>query len=315
MYNPTSYFNPGDYREFLLKEEDELVLGVPSLSTMWYFGDVVLDVVFVPVHIPAQLPSKPSFWHPAIQNYPFDITIDETETLPISPKNFGYGARISKSIFGADVSISGYHGPDKEPLAIPDHTNLYLNKPVEMVIVPRHFLVTKFGFDFSIDFNKFVIQCEAAYSPNKKGIPDLSSTKTYSLPIEEKESHYVSYSTGFNYFIPLNRIIEGHEGDTVLTMEWFQSKYFDTSLEKPLFSDMIVGRIEDSYFSGKLKLYLTGAYDAREQGFMVWPRVQYDFQNGLAVELSYVYINGKEDSMIGYYRDKDCVILRLHYEY
>lgn len=315
VYNPTSYFNPNDFREFITREDDELTMGVPALSSMFYFGDIVLETVFAPVHVAAAMPSSEGFWRAELAGYPFDIVVDDAENMEISPKNFAYGARLSGSMFGADVSVSGYHGPDKEPLTVPDHTNLYPDRPVELVVVPRHFIVNKAGFDFSMNLDKFVVQCEAAYSPDKRGVPRFDEIKSFDLPLKEEKSHYVAYSAGFNYFIPMTRLISGHEGDTVLTMEWFQSKYFNDELEPPLLTDIIAGRIEDGYFSGRLKIFLTAMYDTRDGGHLAWPKIQVDFQNGLVIELSYVYINGDGDSLMGYYRDNDLVMLRVRYEY
>ncbi len=313
--NPTSYFNPTDLREFIFKEEDELTHGVPLISAMFYFEKSVLELVFVPFHIPASMPSE-GFWVPYVLDVPMKVSFVEAKALEVLPENFAYGARLSGNLFGADMSISAYHGPDKEPLLVPHHSNLVPNEPVEIVVQPTHFIINKFGFDFSFDISKFVVQFEGAYSPDKSGLPALTELSAYELPLKEKKSHYISYSTGFNYFIPINRLIEGHEGDSVLTMEWYQARYLDDSLEKPFITDLAIGRFEDGYFDNSVKIYLTGMYDVKGKGYILWPKIQYDFQNGLVFELSYVYINNDaEESLVSYYKDKDVVMGRMKYEY
>jgi hypothetical protein len=194
-------------------------------------------------------------------------------------------------------------------------TVLKANEPVELLIQPEHFVVNKCGFDFSMDINKFVIQLEASYTHKKPGIPSLEQFTSYALPMEEKKSNYIAYSTGFNYFIPLNRLFPSHEGDAILTVEWYQAKYFDKSVEKPFLTDILIGRIEDSFFDSRLKLYCTGMWERYGNGYIVWPKIQYDVQNGLAFEVSYVYINGGDGSLLSYYTDKDIVIMRARYEY
>ncbi len=315
-FNPTSYFNPFDAREFIFKEDDELNQGVPAASGMFYIGNWVLEVVYVPVHVPMALPENDNFWFLRLTGMPLEAMVDDRGGMEMNGRNMAYGARFSGSVKGVDMSVSGYHGPDKEPVLVPSSVMFPPNEPVAIAVRPEYYIVNKMGFDASTSIDKFVVQCEMAYSPDKRGLEELPDDITgVSFPLPVKKSHYFSYSTGFNYFIPLNRVFEGHEGDTVFTFEWTQSLFFDRDLEEPMLSKLISTRIEDTYLDSHLKIKLTVIYETREWGYIFWPRVEWDFQNGLSVELAYANISGSEDSFMYYYRDNDIFMWKIRYSY
>jgi hypothetical protein len=315
-FNPTSYFNPLDAREFIFRDDDELNQGVPAVSGMFYIKDYVLELVYVPVHVPMALPDNDNFWFLRMTGMPLRAVVDERGGMEMNGRNMAYGARFSGSAKGVDMSISGYHGPDKEPVLVPSSVKFPPNETVAIEARPEYYIVNKMGLDASTSFDKFVVQCEMAYSPDKRGLEELPDDITgVSLPLPVKKSHYFSYSTGFNYFIPLNRIFEGHEGDSVLTFEWTQSMFFDRELDEPMLSKLISTRIEDTYLDSRLKIKLTLIYETREWGYIFWPRVEWDFQNGLSLELAYANISGGEDSFMYYYRDNDIFMWKIRYTY
>lgn len=321
-FNPTSYFNPYDAREMLLKDDDEIRCGVPSASFLLFLGDYTLELVYVPLHIPMILPSPQSFWFVDLGQIPFSVDIEKTDGLGLAPENFGYGGRLAGTIRGVDISLSGYHGPDREAVLVPSRTVLIPNKPIVLLVEQQYYIINMIGFDFSVNLDKFVIQCEASYSPDKRGVVEQEDISGITLPFQVKKSHFIAYAAGFNYFIPLNRILEGHEGETVCTFEWTQSRYFDDTVASPLISDIITGRIEDSYLNNRIQVSMTGIYGTRDKGYILWPKLGYDFQNGLLIEISFVSIhgNGDVDSALDYsifdsYTDNDIFMWRIRYEY
>lgn len=316
VMNPTSYFNPFDAREFLFKEEDEMYLGIPAVSAMLYFGTYVLELVYAPVHVPMAFPENQNFWFPRITDVPVKILVEEHKGMEINGKNMAYGARFSGQVWGFDASVSAYHGPDKEPVFAPKEVVFPPNELMSISVVPEYYVINKFGFDASMDINKFVFQCEAAYSPDKRGLEKLpSNVYDVKFPLKVQKSHYFAYSTGFNYFIPMNKLIEGHDGDSVFTFEWSQSLFLDSEMEEPILTKMIITRIEDTYFDGKLKLKIAFIYEARDSGYIFWPKAEWDFQNGLSIEVSYANISGEEDSFLYYYKDNDILLWKVRYTF
>ncbi|MBW2594781.1 MAG: SPOR domain-containing protein [Deltaproteobacteria bacterium] len=322
-FNPTSYFNPSDMREILFRDDDENKAGVPSLSGMFFLGDYTLEAVFVPVHIPPIMAPEGNFWALSVNSFLLPVIFDEPEQLGGDIDNVGYGARLSTSRGGVDMSVSGYRGPDKDQLFLPDKIIFQGAIPVAVHLSSQASIVSMFGFDISAALGDFVVQFEAAYSPDKAGIVEQSVTSLpgLTLPFEIDRSHYLSYATGFNYFIPLSRLIEGHTGDTVFTFEWFQSRYLEGGVYSPSITDIVSCKLEDSYFDGRVKTTIKGIFDTQHGGKIFWPEIGYDFQNGFLIEVGYAVIRGdrgsswESDSIFYYFKDNDIVMGKIRYEY
>ncbi|MFZ5569826.1 MAG: DUF1302 family protein [Thermodesulfobacteriota bacterium] len=321
--NPTAYFNPYDLREFVFRDDDEFRFGVPAVSSMLFLDDHTLELVFMPVHVSMQLAPNDNFWSLRQDDILYRMVFEESDGMTVEPKNFGYGFRLSTNILESDVSVSAYHGPDREPALVPTAVQVETNRPVSVVIQQQYSVVNYFGLDFSRTIGDFVVQCEAAYSPNKPNIVEQNVSFTdVRFPYEVEESPYVSYALGFNYFIPLHRLLEEHEGESVFTFEWFQSKFFKKDVSQPyLFSDLLSFKYEDTFYNGRIPVAFTAIFDTRNGGRMYKPEIGWDFQNGITLELAYAGISGQEEpgeliqNSFYYYRDNDMVTFQLRYEY
>ncbi len=316
-FNPTSYFNPYDLRELIFRDDDEEKAGVPSISGMFFMGECTLETVFVPVHIPTIMAPDGNFWSLNMDVLSVPVVFDDPQQLDADIGNCGYGARLSTVSGGLDISVSGYHGPDRDPVFLPYGITGVL-PDLAILVKPETYVVSMFGLDLSATLGDFVVQFEAVYSPDKAGIVE---PETFILPFEVDRSPCISYATGFNYFIPLNRILAGHAGESVFTFEWFQSRYLDNDLYDPFLSDIITCKFEDSYFDGHITTEIRGLFDTRHGGKIFWPEIGYDFQNGLSFALSYAGIWGTEGStfentsLFHFFKDNDIVMGTVRYEY
>jgi len=323
VFNPTAFFNPLDSREIFFKDEDEYKVGVLSLSGMVFFDDYTLEIVFAPFHISGTMAQNGNFWYITPDNYKLPVFIDKPCSLGNKTSNFSYGARISKNFSGKDISLSLYHGPDKEYLFLPAKTALIPNSPVTVLIEPATYVISSIGLDYSMSLHNFVVQIEAAYSPNKKGFlkQSLHDTKTISFPFKTVNSGYISYTAGFNYFIPLYNIWKNHGGDTIFTFEWYQSKYFKKNLSKPLLTDIVLCRLEYNFFNNYFILSFTSIIDTQKKGHLFWPKISLNFSNSCNVELAYAKIDGKisslekPESLFYYLKDNDILILKFRYNF
>ena len=315
VFNPTSYFNPGDLRELFFREEDELKQGVPSLSSMIFLGNYTLELVFVPVHVPSLFAAEGNFWEITYIEGPFPVYVTNSEGMPVSAANFAYGGRFATTLFGADISLSAYHGPDRDPLLRPSRTVLAPGEPVSIEVVPEYYIVNSFGADASMSFDKFVVQGEISFTPDKTVCIDQPYTTGMTLPFETQKVKSLSYTAGFNYFIPLSRLIEDHGGTTVLTVEWMQTIYYGSGCMEPMITDIITARLEDSFLDERLKPSATVIWDTKNSGAAFSVKAGWDFQNGLSVNLEYWNISGSGDSVLGYFKDNDFVSVGVKYEF
>ncbi len=315
VFNPTSYFNPYDLRELVFKDDDELKSGVPSVSSLVFIGNYTLELVYVPVHVPSLFAEQNDFWAFHYREGPFPVYVKNSDGMELSPANSGYGARFGGTISGVDASISGYYGPDRDPVLRPYRTVLVPDEPVSVEVIPEYYNVTYVGADFSMKFDRFTIQGEMNFSPDKTAVIDQPYTIDMELPFRITKTQALSYAAGFNYYIPVADFIEGHEGTAVFTAEWMQTVYYKEGLMKPFLTDILSCRLEDAYLGDRLKPSVTVVFDTAKNGFAVMPEVAWDFQNGLSIDVSYCYIGGKDGSVIGYFRDNDFLSLGGRYEF
>ncbi len=321
--NSTSYLNPMDLRELLFKDQDEVRLGVPAVSGMIFSDDYTVELVFVPLHIAAALPATNHYWSVKFVEGSYPVIFDDSEPLDADARNFGYAGRVSTTFQGIDISFSAYHGPDNNPVLVPYQTVLIPNQPVALLVNPEYFVADFVGADFSMDYDDFVFQAETAYSPDKTGFvrQNTDLPQFLEFPFDTKESGFVSYSVGFNYFMPLHQWIPGHTGDTLFTVEWYDAMYLDDDINPPQITDFATVRFQDDYFDKRVHLSLTGIFETARGGMIFWPRAEYDFKNGFKLELAYIGINAsgeddfEEDSIFYYFRDNDFVMVNLRYAY
>lgn len=321
--NSTSYFNPSDLRELLFKDEDQVALGVPSVSGLFFLKGFTVETVFVPVHTAAVFPETGNFWAVKKVEDEYPVIFGDANPMDANSKNFGYGARLASTYKGIDFSFSGYHGPDKDPVLLPSGTVLIENQTVSVLVQPEYFIVDYVGFDSAFTYEDFVFQVEAAYSPNKSGFVRQDTTRPQDLtfPYDTRKTDYLSYSIGVNYFIPLRKLLPGHAGESLFTLEWYQAGYFDDDIEEPQITDFLTCRFQDTYFGDRISVSMTGIVETRNNGVVLWPQIGYDFLNGFAVEVGYVAIDGhgegdyQKDSIFYYYKDNDFIMVNIRYAF
>jgi hypothetical protein len=320
--NSTSYINPMDMRELLFKDQAQVRMGVPAASGMIFFDDATVELVFVPVQVASAYPATGNFWALKKVENEYPLIFNDPEELDSNSKNFGYAVRVSRTYEGIDFSFSGYHGPDREQVLVPYGTEIQANQPVSIVIQPQSFIVDFVGADFSWTYEDFVVQIEAAYSPNKSSfiVQDTDYPQNLIFPYDTKKSDFCSYPLGFNYFIPMHKIIDGHSGQCLFTVEWYQAEYFDDDIFPPIITKFLTSRFQDSYFDDRVHVSLTNVTETQGNGIVWWPQVDYDFQNGFKIELAYININGSgdgrvdEDSIFYFFKDNDFIMVNFRYE-
>lgn len=321
VFNPTAYFNPYDFREFLLRDDDQFRQGTPSFSTMYISDHLTTELVFAFAHVPTLFAPSGNFWSLDMRAPLYTTRVEPHDSLPVEWENTGVGGRISTTLAGTDLSLSGYHGPDRDPVMLPEAVAFQAGEPPELLVQPRYYIVDMLGMDLSKAVGDFVFQVEAAYSPNKRSLVKqaLNGPDAVQIPFETRESNFIAYAAGFNYFVPTGRIFENHGGETVFTLDWYQARYADEGLYGAYFTDLLTLRLQDTFLDGRLFVKYTAMFEARHDGSLQWPEIKYDFQNGWSLTLAYAAIDGDLDGeafepVFYHYRNNDFVSLTIRYE-
>ena len=321
IINPTAWFNPIDYREILFREPDEAREGVPSVSLLTYPGEWTFEMVLTVLPVTSKDPLYGDFWYPDFDNLPMEVYLAEGEDDPGNP---GFGARLSTTLGSTDFSFSAYRGPDKDLLLVPEETLITDTGEVGVRVRADTVPVTMVGMDVAHSIDRFVFQAEAAWSPDKQRVINQSrlAPQDMAFPWEMDKGGWISWSTGFNYFIPMEKLIEDHQGDAVLTVEYLESRYEDGGTAGGgLTADFIGARIQDSYMENRLEVALTAMQEKNGAGNLIWPWVGYRFDNGFRAGASWVRVEAGDPgqnrlaSLFYYIRKKDLLSLKLNYEF
>lgn len=318
IFNPTSYINPSDSRELFYKDADENKLGVPSFSSMIFVSDFTIEFVFVPIHVGALSPVADNFWayHYILGKYNlFEIREGKFKAMDPAGENLGYGLRFAGSVKGVDFSVSLYHGPDNTPMLRPYS---YLEDSSDIEVRQEYRTSTNLGADISFKLWKFEIHGEISYSPNKYGVVDevpddfvVNDSNLQTLlsdPFRIKQSHYISYALGFNFIWK----------DLVCAAEWLQSAYFDSSLMEPFNSYFLAMSVSYSFLEELIQLSMIGVVDVEDVGYIIMPRIDFDFHNGVSLKLAYSHIGCKptdDINMFTIFKKHDIFILGVRYEF
>lgn len=322
VFNPTAYFNPHDFREFFFRDDDELKQGVPALSAMFFFDNFTTELVYSFVHVPMQFAEQGNFWSVDMSRPHYNINLQESEGMDAIGENTGVGGRISTSFLNTDISISGYHGPDREFVQRPVSVDFLPNSSPIFTIEQYYDMVNMVGIDLSKALGNFVFQFECAYSPDKPNIvkQDFSRADSLQVPFEIRKSDYVAYAAGFNYFVPISILFENHTGEAVFTLDWYEAYFYDEKLAEPNLTDILTLRFQDSYFDGRFNIKMTAMFETRFDGTIYWPEIKYDFLNGWSAELAYVDIDGNlngesVDPLFYHFRDNDMAVFKVRYDF
>lgn len=317
--NPTSYFNPEDLRELFLTEEDALLQGVPALSMQRFVGSVSVEAVVMPVGIARLNAREGDYFYITPDNLALPMRFDGTEAPDVAFKNAGVGVRASRSAGGCDLSVSLYHGPDREPLITPDRVTTVPGEPVTLVARSFHGQVSSVGADLSADLGTCVAQVEGAWSFGKPAYetPETPDLATLVFPWPVSRSDFWSVSAGFNWFVPLVAWFPDHEGETVVTVEGHRAGYTKGGLGDAFYEQTLALRYQDTFLDGHVPVSLSWVMDGALAGQMTWAKVGYDFQNGVVVEGSVACFDGEAParnevgSPFWYLRDRDLLALSV----
>ncbi|MCP4136152.1 MAG: hypothetical protein GY754_34595 [bacterium] len=313
-FNATSYFSPMDISEILFKDDDELYLGVDSLSGIVFFGDYTLQLVCMPIVTTSKLPGSGSPWEMRYPNTvigPFSLPVsfqDADSGIDPDWKNISFGGRFSGTINSLDFSVSGYHGIDRNILLYP--TIAYSGViPTSISLSPIYKKITSFGADFAYAISDFTIQGEGAYSYNKKVVKKDIDTSVPQAQAEIKETGFINFSAGVNW------LIDGE--DFSVTLEYMRGDYLKNSDDyyDPFFNNLIVGSILKKFLDSSIELELRGMFNTSDRDWLIMPRAKYDFQNGFALEAEGGIFYGDEDELFGVFKSRDIVRLRAKYNF
>jgi hypothetical protein len=309
--NPTSYFNPYDLSENLLKDNDELYRGVYALTGRIMLNDSSLQAVIIPFHTPARLPGNDSPWqltfpsqHIGCMTLPV-VLEESTDNLKTSFENTAFGLRYTRSRQGMDCSLSFYHGPDRDVVLKPEFMFDPLNPAqAHIAMIPQYMLVNTVGADIAVPVSDITFQVEAAWTPDKSAATDTAKTGETASHLEK--TGYLFWDAGVTWIVNSNTsvIFEYLEGDYLKN----SNRYF-----APLFTNLLSLTVTRRLFDDKLTLELKSLFNTAHKDSLLMPSIDLTIINNLHIKLGGGIFSGSPDTLFGSCDKRDIVSLKLKY--
>jgi len=313
--NPTDNLNPDDLEDIM---DFGRHLGSNSMKLTYYFGDLTLTGVYIPVFIPAVLPSSdwssaltPAFSLPAgmsVQNFSDSIILPENNPEESSM----YAAKIAGKLFNYDLSVSYFHGRDDLPLVnrieVTPTGASTVNAVAEM-LYPKMQVI---GADLAGAVCNIGVWAEGARFVNEEvGMETFTVGVGTQTGIALSEEAYFKYVFGFDYTFKNGLYINGQY------LHGFVHERGKDNLE-----DYFMAGIEKKFFNDELKIKIGCGAEVKDfdkvkdnMAVMTMPEVSYYPVDNTEITLGAYLINGKDTTAFGKVKDNDEIYLKFKYNF
>ena len=298
----TDIISPKDLTEFLLRDFEEIRMGVTAVKFDYYIGDNTLEIVWVPVFSSTVLPSQDSIWA-ITPDFPVQPTFDYSKKdITPSLENSEIFAKYSVFSSLVDFEIMGGYTWDADPVI---HTekeiDMTTHQLLSLTAIPQHHRLTIAGGSFSTSLGPIVLRGEAAYYWGK-----YFQTNDPQAVEGVVEKDYFNYLVGadFNIF------------DINFSIQFIQQiiispdDYIVNNTTNNLMTFLAKKDVNNETIHFELFAYL-GLTDGDA---LIRPKISYDISDGVNILLGANIFIGDE-GMFGRYDDNDMVYVKLKYSF
>ncbi len=301
----TDIVSPKNLFQFLLPDFDEIRMGVVGAKFDYYLGDNTLELVWLPVFTPTELPSKNSLWFPKI-NFMIPPTFDYSkQNVTPSLENSEIFAKYSALTSLVDFELmAGYMWDDDATMfssIIPNP-----NGGMNLTLIPEHKRLSLAGGSFSTTVGPFVFRGEGAYYFGK-----YFNTLNPAVNNGVIQKDYIHYMLGADFTL----------FDINFSAQFIQKAIMDyediikpTSLFKDETNNMMTFLARYSTLNETLNLEFFTYYDFEYDGALMRPRILYDYSDSINLQFGANIFLGTE-GLFGQYNKNDMIYGKIIYNF
>ena len=323
--NPTDNINPYDMY-YLFIPGTERKKGTLMASANLYLGNYHLEAVFTPVFQPSRLPlNEPDF--PVFEDAPFNPEIISENRPDREMANAEVGARVSRQMSMADMSMSFFTGYDRmfSP-QFPSGSPPYTSPPTALT----YYRTSVLGADLVSFVGDWAVRAEGAYflTEDKEGNSSLIRNPylQYVLQMDrtdDKSSYmlqylgtYITRLDGDSVAIPLP------PGSPVPFVEYseedFEREQLPARMGMPfavVAQNAIMATASRSFADQRYEIRASTLYDLDNGGWMIGGGVTITLEDAFDVELGLTQLGGKSESRLYQLRDFSHLSLSIKYSF
>ena len=298
----TDIISPKDLTEFLLRDFDEIRMGVTAAKVDYYIGNSTLEVVWVPVFSPNKMAEEGSIWHPVMELPPNTIFDFSKKDVAFNLKNSEIFAKFSTLTGPVDFEIMAGYTWDADPTLFTEKKiDPVSHQLLSMIIIPQYDRLTVFGGSFSTTIKGFVLRGEAAYYVGK-----YFQTTDPAVPFGVTEKNYLHYLIGLDYTL----------WGAKVSAQFIQKIIFDYApmLTMPEHHNMMTVLVSKQYLNDTLTVEFFSYIGITDGDALIRPKITYSFADGFDIQVGANIFTGSK-GMFGRFHDNDMVYTKLRYSF
>ncbi len=304
----TDIVSPKDLNEFLLRDFDEIRMGVTSLKADYYLGNRTIELVWIPSFSPTVMPDETSIWS-RMPSFTLPVEVDRSEIeVPGRLENSEGFIKYSGMSSLLDFELmAGIMWDDDPTLHIVPVMNAGDPVPAGLLLTPRHHQLTLMGGSLSAEWKGIIFRGEGAYYQGK----NFMANNDLNLPVELLEKDYLHYLIGTDFTI----------GDTWLSFQFIQRAIFDyeDAIVDEEFDNTVTFLANRTYLKDTLTLQLFGYVGLNNEDALIRPSLTYDLADGFEILAgANIFVRNSDSGdpgLFGYYDDNDMVYVKVKYSF
>lgn len=301
----TDVISPKNLEEFLLRDFEEIRVGITSLKADYYFGNNTVEFVWVPTFTPTELPETNSIWYPEMDYsaLPVSPTIDNSQReVENNLGNSEVFAKFSAMSSLIDYEImAGYMWDDDPTMHVQKTIDPVTKKISSITAVPRYHRLGLTGGSFSTTIGSFVVRGEGAFYEGK-----YFNSVDPAIKDGVIEKDYLHYLLGTDFSI----------GGIDLSTQFIQENILDyqESIVGDQYKNTITFLARDDFLRQTLTLELFSYIGLNNSDALIRPKIYYDLQDSFELMLGANLFLGDE-GRFGQYNNNDMLYTKVTYSF
>jgi hypothetical protein len=298
----TDVVSPKDLSEFLLRDFDEIRMGVTSLKLNYYFGSSTLEAVWVPVFTPTLMPGEGSIWRPDM-NFPAPPTFDfSTSTVKPTLDNSELFLRYSTMTPKFDMELVGgtfyYDDPALHLTKTIDTSTMQL---AGLLVRPEYHRVNMAGGSVGLPLGPLVLRAEGAFY---SGRYFQTQDPAYAESVLKKDN--LHYMAGLDFNL----------AGIIMSAQFIQEYIIEheAGMQKEKFENTMTFLARKDFLREKMWLELFSYVGLTNKDALIRPKITYAFADGFEV-LGGANIFLGDSGNFGQFSDNNMVYMKLKYSF
>ncbi|MBT4485098.1 MAG: hypothetical protein HOC71_15645 [Candidatus Latescibacteria bacterium] len=298
----TDIVSPKDLSEFLLRDFDEIRMGITSLKADYYLGDNTFEFVWAPNFTGTRMPDESSIWLPQM-DFPvlpiFDYSQKDVEAKLENSEIFAKFSALTSAI---DFEIMGGYMWDDDPtMHITKTINPQTFQLTGLTVTPQHHRLGLLGGSFSSTIGGFVLRGEGAYYNGK-----YFNSEDPTLTDGTVKKNYLHYLIGVDYTLWDIRLSSQFIQQTILD--------YDEHINNDEFENTMTVLASKDFLGKTLRLELFSYIGLNNSDALIRPKITYDLADGFELLLGANIFVGDE-GRFGQYDNNDMAYTKIKYSF